>query len=112
MRNYDLIAYENYYFWLINIVREWGMFDHGIDTKLVDGLCGCFVCARSVVQIMQEYVDQCGGNVVNLMNRMVKATEQLLSKYPHGFRPDVCYPHINGPRQHKNLVNHRYVDTW
>jgi len=36
LRNFDPIAYENYYFWLNNIVSEWGMFDHGIDTKLVD----------------------------------------------------------------------------
>ena len=88
IRNFDPIAYENYYFWLNNIVREWGMFDHGIGTKLVDGLCGCFDCARSV-QIIQEYVNQYGGNVVDLMNRMVKATDQVLSKEPHGFRPDV-----------------------
>jgi hypothetical protein len=89
---YDSLEYENYYFWLNTAVREWASFDHGLDLKLVPGLCRCFDCARTV-QIFREYAaafpagdlfeteDQ---HVAHLLERMVAATGQRFFTPPHG----------------------------
>jgi cap2 methyltransferase/cap3/cap4 methyltransferase len=94
-RLYDSIAYEDFYFWLNNIVREWASFDCGFDLGLVDGLCRCFDCSR-LVQIFREYArdnpapggafDDGDSYVAYLIGRMVEATEQRLLNVPHGDR--------------------------
>jgi hypothetical protein len=55
-RQYDSMAYENFYFWHNNTVREWASFDSGFDLGLVKGLCTCFDCSR-LIQIFREYAE-------------------------------------------------------
>ncbi len=93
VRVYSSLKYEDFYFWLNNVIREWASFDHGLDLKLVDGLCRCFDCAR-VVQIFREYAaafpapPELFGDVdtyvAYLIGRMVTATGQRFYNPPHG----------------------------
>ena len=86
-RDYDPAAYESYYFWLNNVVREWAAFDHGIELSRAPGLCYCFDCAR-MVQIFRAAAGAAGdAEVVRLLHRMVDATEQRFLDPPHGVQP-------------------------
>jgi hypothetical protein len=91
-RDYDPLHYENFFFWLNNVVREWADYDHGFDISAVPGLCRCFDCARTV-QIFRTYAEDKyashgfasrDGLVAYLLNRMVAATDQPLLLPPHG----------------------------
>jgi len=94
MRKYDSISYENYYFWLNTVIREWASFDHGLPLTLVHGLCHCFDCSR-VVQIFQDFVQSSDSPILDnfdsknryvayLIGRMITATQQRFFNPPHG----------------------------
>ena len=91
-RVYDSVDYENFYYWLNTVVREWGSFDHGFDLGMVPGLCRCFDCSRTV-QIFREYAGEypdrecfssTDAQVAYMLGRMVAATEQRFFSPPHG----------------------------
>jgi hypothetical protein len=95
-RGYDAIAYEDYYFWLNTVIREWASFDCGFDLSRVDGLCLCFDCSR-LIQIFREYARDNpapsgafadgDAQAAHLIGRMVEVTGQQLRNMPHGDRP-------------------------
>ena len=96
-RIYDARGYENFYFWLNNVIREWASFSHGLDPRVVDGLCHCFDCSR-LVEIFRGYVvlfpDVAGSfssvnlYIAYLIGRMIEPTGQRLAHPPHGVRVD------------------------
>jgi hypothetical protein len=104
VRLYGSQPYEDFFFWLNNIVREWGDFDHGLSLSRVEGLCRCFDCAR-LVEIFRGYessrafpanrarpawsraAGESDANVAWLIGRMVEATSQRLLHVPHGVDP-------------------------
>lgn len=86
-RVYNSINYENFYFWLNNIVREWASFECDFDLRLVKGLCHCFDCSRCI-QIFRK-CSHTDVEAAGLIHRMFDATHQPLLYTAHGTQPSV-----------------------
>jgi len=92
MRNYSAKDYEQVYFYINTILREWYMSD--IDTKLLNtiraktelkNICNCYDCSI-MIKIFETYCSlnpQMMLNIVNCINILYDATHQRIPA-PHG----------------------------
>lgn len=89
IREYDIVEYENFYFWLNTIIREWASYSHGF---AYDGICGCFDCAKTV-SILRRHLGVSSKEtkkdvkVKEILDNLFATTKQSLKYIAHGIEP-------------------------
>jgi hypothetical protein len=111
-RTYDPIMFENELYYYNNVVREFGHFQHEINTNLVEGLCYCNDCCYEIT-IWKVYLKIEGiasqediENLVRLMGKISAITGKSLRTATHGVMPDI--PMIQKRKQFKGAQK-KYV---